>query len=450
MRHHCRPCVTLIGLLLLLSARAAAAGEQPAAAISTVDVVLQNDSARLTLGADGRVHGFARHDGANLLADAKGCPLMLVRIGAQWHESNSLAAADHGAEKRLRVGFAGTKITSQAAVRSHGPYFEVETVALEGAGAETVEQWTFVNLPVNITANVGGWLNIAWDDAFAVAVIALEERTEAGGAPTLRASGHRGLGLAGRKAAIVACPTPQMLPLLHRIEQEHGLPAPQLAGQWAKTSAAARKSWMITGLTMADQPAAFRSEAVFETARSFGVGYVVISLGWWNDGFGHYPVQKVHFPRGVASLKEAADRAHALGLKLGIHVMSASIGKSDAYVTPAPDPRLQKEGETTLAADIDAAAATIPAAAAPPASFGTARGYWAYGGTDVQIDGEIISYRSLRREAPFAMVECTRAPAAPGRRRTRRGPRRNTSPNATAGTWPMRSWPAKWAAIWPD
>ena len=289
----------------------------------------------------------------------------------------------------------------------HAQYFEVQTVALEGEGAAAVEQWIFVNLPVNITANIGGWLNTAWDDAFAVAVIALEERTDASGAPQLRATGHRDLGLAARKAAIVACPRPQMLPLLRQIEEEQGLPSPKLGGQWAKTSAAARKSWMITGLTMAQQPAAFRSEAVFETARSLGVEYVVISLGWWNNGFGHYAIQKVHFPQGVASLKQAADRAHALGLKLGIHVMTGSIGQDDAYVTPTPDPRLQKEGQTSLTTDVDAAATTIPLAALP-ADFGTARGYWAYSGTDVQIGNEIISYRSLHKEAPLALTECVR------------------------------------------
>jgi len=289
----------------------------------------------------------------------------------------------------------------------HGGYFEVETVGLAGQNAAAVDQWVFVNLPVNLTANVGQWFNVAWDDACGVAVIALEERTEASGAPALRASSHRGLGLAHRKAAIVACPTPGVLPLVHQIELEHGLPCPTLGGQWAKTSAAARKSWMITALTAAQEPAAFRAEAVFDTARRLGVEYVVISLGWWNNGFGHYPVQKVCFPEGLASLKRVADRAHALGLKLGIHVMSASIGKEDAYVTPTPDRRLQKEGETTLAADVGAAAATIPTGPLP-ASFGTARGYWAYGGTDVQIDDEIISYRSLRKEAPFAMLECVR------------------------------------------
>ena len=234
MRRNCPASFTLIALSLSLPAFGAVE-QQPSG-----DVVVESDFARLTLRTDGRVHGFARRDGTNLLAAPGGCPLMLIRTGTQWRESKSLTLTEQAGQKRLRIGFAGSKITAQAVVRSLQGYFEMETVALEGQGAEAVEQWTFLNLPVNITANIGSWLNVAWDDAFAVAVVALEERTEASGAPTLRAAGHRGLGFAGRKAAIVACPTPRMLPLLHQIELEHGLPSPTLGGQWTKTSEAAQ------------------------------------------------------------------------------------------------------------------------------------------------------------------------------------------------------------------
>ena len=144
------------------------------------------------MGAYTALHGATA---PSLLAAAGGSPLMLIRVAGQWHESNSLAATEQADQKRLHVGFAGSKITAQAVVRPRGQYFEVETVALEGPGAEAVEQWIFVNLPVNITVNIGPWLNIAWNDSFAVAVIALEERTEASGSPTLRGTAHRGLGL---------------------------------------------------------------------------------------------------------------------------------------------------------------------------------------------------------------------------------------------------------------
>ena len=206
---------------------------------------------------------------------------------------------------------------------------------------------------------------------------------------------------------------------------------------------------MITGLTAADEPAAFRAEAVFDTARSLGVEYVVISLGWWNDGFGHYTIQKVHFPQGVASLKQVADRAHALGLKLGIHVMSASIGKEDAYVTPTPDRRLQKEGETTLAADVDAAAATIPTAgAAGQLWHGPGLlGLWRHRRADRRRN-HLLSQPS--QGSSFGAAGLRPGATALARRRTRPGPKWSTSPSATVGTWPIRSWPAKSAAIWPS
>ena len=243
-----------------------------------------------------------------------------------------------------------------------------------------------------------------------------------------------------------------MLPLLQQIEQEHGLPSPKLGGQWAKTSAAARKSWMITGLTAADQPAAYRAEKVFDTARSLGVEYVVICLGWWNDGLGHYagPEEPFSPRRGVARSRWPTGPMRC-GLKLGIHVMSASIGKNDAYVTPTPDPRLQKEGEDDAGRRTSTRRRRRFPRCEPPAKFGTATGYWAYGGTDVQIDNEIISYRGLRKEAPFALARLRpRAPMARMPRRTRPGPRSSTSPNATAGTSPIPSWPARSAATWPS
>ncbi len=54
-----------------------------------------------------------------------------------------------------------------------------------------MEQWRLVHLPVNLTANVGSWLNVAWDKEFAAAVIALEDRTDVRGSPRFpRFRGH--------------------------------------------------------------------------------------------------------------------------------------------------------------------------------------------------------------------------------------------------------------------
>ena len=373
------------------------------------EIVLENDTARLVLGTDGAVRAFARHGGASLLDGAKGAtPFMLLRIGGKWHNAASLTATGDGNERRLQVGFwDAPKLAAHAVVRIHPKYFEIETLSLEGPGNEAVEQLIYVNLPVNIKENLGGWLNVAWNDAFAATVIALEEKTQAGGTPLLRACADRRLGLGGRKAAIIACPRPEVLNVIRDIEREHNLPSPTLGGHWAKTSTEARKSWMITAITASNPQSPVASERIFALAKSLGVEYIVMGLYSWNSTFGHYAINTKNFPEGIASLKKTADQAHALGLKLGIHIMTASITKNDAYVTPVPDPRLRKEGEVTLAADVDAAAKEIPTQESP-AAFGTASGYWARGGVDVQIDQEIIRYEGLRDAAPFALTGCKR------------------------------------------
>ena len=164
---------------------------------------------------------------------------------------------------------------------------------------------------------------------------------------------------------------------------------------------------MITGLTAAKDAPDFTPERVFDVARQLGVEYVVISLGWWNKSLGRYPINTAHFPQGVASLKAVADQAHAKGLKLGIHVMTGSIGKDDPLVTPVPDPRLYEDGVADLGADVNAATTEIPARERL-SSFATAEGYWANTGMDVRINKEIVHYGGVRNEAPFALTKCTR------------------------------------------
>ena len=204
-------------------------------------------------------------------------------------------------------------------------------------------EWVFANVPVGIRTNIGDWLNVAWDDQAAVALLALEERTDAAGSPVLRACTIRKLGLDGGRAALIACPRPRVLEVIHQVEKEHGLPAPTLGGQWAKTSAEARRSWMITGLTAAPGPAAFQAQRVFQTARA-RCSACGDRPGLVEPVIRELRAESAAFP-GRRRLAEGRCRsAHACGLKLGIHVMTRSISKDDALVTPRPDPRLHHRG----------------------------------------------------------------------------------------------------------
>ena len=368
-------------------------------------LVVENSTAKFALDERGCITAFCRRDGTSLIVQ-KDAPFMSLRIGAKWHVATALTASGKGNDRQLRLSFVNTPVSARVALRIRCDYFEIETLALEGVGSEAVDQWCFIHLPVTPMANIGSWLNVAWDEKFAVAVTALEDKTEARRAPVFQAIAHRSLGLTGRKAAIIACPTPRLLPLVREIERVHGLPSPTLRGQWAKQTPETRKSWMITGLAANDKHPAYTTESVFGVAKELGVEYVVISLGWWNKSLGSYPINTNSFPEGVASLKAVADKAHKLGLKLGLHVMTSSVTKNDPFVTPVPDTRLCRDVEATLAADIDVTAKTI-ATLDKLTGFGTASGYWAFGGVDVQINDEIVRYGGIA-DGSMALTNCVR------------------------------------------
>jgi len=415
----CLHFALLIGSLSLVCYRPLLA-RAGATSATTGGVTIENDSFRLVLSDGGGIKSFALRNGRELLgqADAR---LMLLQIGGNWHNSSALVAKRDGlvAKRdglvanrdgdayRLMVGFQNTRVTANVILKIHSQYVEFQTVGLEGEGRDAVEKWIFANVPANIQSHAGDWLNVAWDATDSAALIGLDERTRTAGSPVLQAAAIRKLGLEGRRAALIACPRAGFLDLLQQIEKEHGLPCPTLGGHWAKTSSEVRKSWMITGLTATAEPAAWQAERVFQTAQSLGVRHVVIALYVWNTSFGRYTLNRKLFPDGVASLKAVADKAHARGLKLGIHVMTRSITKDDPLVTPRPDPRLLTDGEVTLASAVDAAAKAIPCVESP-AAFGTASGYWAFRGTDLLLGDEIISYRAIKDQAPFALTECVR------------------------------------------
>lgn len=402
-------CITqrFASLFVVLSIGLLTAAAQLPSEVQPSDTfVFANTLGRLVLTPDGGIQSLTLQNGRELLSETN-ARLMILQIGGKWYGSNSLSVQRTDHENQLHVGFQGTSIAAQAVLKVHSTYFEVRTVGLTGEGCEDVQRWCFANVPVNIRTNIGNWLNVAWDDDAAAALLTLDEKTQSGGTPNLHASTCQKLGLQPGAAALVVAPKNAMLGIIEQIELEHHLPHPTLGDQWAKTSRETRKAWMITGLTAATEPADFQAERVFQVAESMGVEYIVISLSWWNTSLGSYRLNPTHFPDGVASLKKVVDQAHERGLKLGIHVMTGSISKDDAFVTPQPDRRLLTDGEVKLAAPVDAQAQSL-ATVESPVQFGTAGGYWAYNGTDVLIDQEIIHYQSLSADAPHSLNQCVR------------------------------------------
>ncbi len=98
-------------------------------------------------------------------------------------------------------------------------------------------------------------------------------------------------------------------------------------------------------------------------------------------------------------MKRVADKVHAAGLQLGLHVMQGMVGwgrKDDPYLVPKADPRLLQDRHATLAGPLETKATEIRTqeSTAP----------WPEEG-DLYLDGEIIRYA---KRLPSGFAACQR------------------------------------------
>jgi hypothetical protein len=119
--------------------------------------------------------------------------------------------------------------------------------------------------------------------------------------------------------------------------------------------------------------------------------------------WGHYEPNPKFFPGGMAGLKACADKAKAAGIRLGAHTLSNFIQTHDPYITPEPDVRLAKTGESTLTEAVDAATQTIPVAS--PEYFTNRLGNELQ---TVVIGKELVRYGSVSTNAPWKLLDCQR------------------------------------------
>ena len=130
-------------------------------------------------------------------------------------------------------------------------------------------------------------------------------------------------------------------------------------------------------------------------AKESGLEYICFLDSIWDKNTigGHYNVSSDW--GGLAELAAAIHQVHAAGLKAGMHTLSGNIAKTDPYVTPIPDKRLAKKGDHTLLEAVSAsesvmwlretpAGLPLPDGVLIPAA-----------GLDMQIDEEIVTYRSV-------------------------------------------------------
>ncbi len=309
----------------------------------------------------------------------------------------------------LHISFGTSGIEADYRITERPDYLVVELAGISGIGMEEV--WlSQLAIP---SVHAGEILGVRWDDDFAVCLMALSERVHSRAAgQVVQASVYPEYGIVGERIAIIAVPTPRFLEVVQKVERDFQLPSAIMDGQWAKTSDAINTSYLFADLTEAN------ADKMIAYAKLAGLRYILVYVDTWAASTGSYPINLTSFPRGEASLKEVIDKCHAAGLKVGMHMMTSAVGKNDPLVRPRPDPRLLKDAESALTADLKENETTIEAAS-DLQDFPREGVYSGEkGGLEIAIDDEIIHYAGIEGRR---FVHCTRGFAGTARAAHRSG-----------------------------
>lgn len=386
--------------------------------------VFENDWVRFGISNDGGISTFMDKTNAKDYLD-RGIrrKVMSLEKDGQTYSASGVQYSNGF----LGVEFAGAGISARVKVEAYDHYFTFELADLSD---RDVERFTLMELHVAITDSVGRVVTIARNKDFAASVMGLNMETNTtavANSPFVTVydalpsflTGEKALadkedkksvglfayslpsvGLVGIKCAVIGAPTHRFLPLVETIEREHGLPRQTFEGKWGKLAPEMAESYLAIDYTENTV------EEIIDFAKRGGFSYIVNYGHIWAKSTGHFLIHEENFPSGVLGVKNAVRKIHDAGLKAGFHILVGGISKNDPYVQPVPDPRIRKDGEYTLAEDIDESSPMIPLSSSPETHTTVPR--FAGGGVDIQIDDEIISYRALSKEPPYSFSECQR------------------------------------------
>jgi len=352
----------------------------------------ETGSVRYAIGDDGFTKSLLEKGTGRELIASPAMPFAAIRKGGKYFPATGVRLAGNG----LRVEFSQSGVSAEYRVTAGQDSIVLELVRIEGTGVEEVR---LSQLRVGGMANIGTLLSVAWDEKFALCLLALTDGVESrfdGG--LLVASVYPEHGMTGEKVGLIAGPTKRFASIVQKIEKEYRLPSPSIGGVWAKESPDSRTSYLFTDLNEANVDETIRY------AKLAGFKYILIYSHIWSSSVGSYPVNIAQFPHGEEGLRKVIEKCHAAGLKVGMHMMTGFIGKQDPLVREHPG-YVASDAVTALATDIDDSIREITASG----TLSTPAGIQRFGASsEVRIDDEIIHYQAVGGPSSTTFLKCIR------------------------------------------
>jgi len=355
-------------------------------------IVLETDYLRYVIGDDGRNVSFLdKETGVEYLRGETSSHI--VSGSTKAGRVTPSHAALRGDVVELILGEAGTHVS--LAYQCHEGYIILEVASVEGE----LEELSFPNLSLSYDAAKSG--------DFAACALALNLKTYVAELPgrnvAIQAKAFSRFGLAGAKAAIVACPGNRLRATLKEaVLACDEVPHSPLGGPQALDSEGNRGSYLFNFGDLSEETV----DEWIRLAKSLGISQIDFH-GGHSFRFGDFKPNPETYPKGIESMRAVTDRLHEAGILAGLHTYSFFLDKGCRYVTPKPDPRLAKDYTFTLAKTVGRGDSDI-FVSEPTENVSTITGFFVRNSVTIQIDEELIKYSGVSKKPPYGFTGCER------------------------------------------
>jgi len=372
--------------------------------------------------------------GINYLAKGQSSPLLQIKWDTAWEQPGK--AEFNEKTKVLKLHYPARKIQVELKVFTTPTHISFKVVT--ASNKEMIKAICWGPFPTTIGKTIGEVVGVVRNDTYAIGLQALNAKTiggilgNEGGSddsrgntavaqpygsslqayslnrdrarrlsvwgqkyPDMEVAPLPGETVVGSAIALFGCPENEVLERIGKIELAEGLPHPTINGVWHKESRLTGRAYLI---------ADFNEENIDEMlAYTKKAGLISLYHEGPFQSWGHFILDSVRFPNGIAGMKKCVEKANALGLRIGVHTLTTFINTNDPYVSPVPDKRLAVTGSSQLAGDIDANATSIPVLS--NTYFLNLEQSTLHA---VRIGEEIIRFREVSASAPYYLLDCQR------------------------------------------
>ena len=172
-----------------------------------------------------------------------------------------------------------------------------------------------------------------------------------------------------------------------------GRPRTPSGGAWALGAEATRGSYLNANVNAASL------DDWIDLAERGGFDVLHFRERWYAHR-GHYPVSSSEWPGGIAQMKAAVEKIHSVGLRAGLHTLTACIDPKDSWVAGPENVHLIAYETYTLAEDVAPDATSMTVNEPPRKKHDTVFTY-SGNGNAIRIGNEIVQFSGFTEKPPY-------------------------------------------------